>query len=151
MFPQLTTSNLKRHKVRLPEDFQGEINLLLLAFLQWQQADVDTWIPLAQKIERARPGFAYYELPVLSPMGIIRRTFINEGMRAGIPNDLARERTLTLYVDQGDFLRALGLPLRLEQIYAVLLGRNDEVLWWTDGRLTPEKERKIEELVDDVL
>jgi len=137
-FPDVTGSNLQRQKLKLPQDFQGELTLVLIAFQQWQQTQVDTWIPFAQQLEETHSGVRYYELPTIQRLNALARTFVNEGMRAGIPDPVARERTITLYVDKNVFRQALQLP-REDDIYVLLLDRLGVVLWRAEGAFTPEK------------
>ncbi len=137
-FPSVTGSNLQRRKLDLPEGFEGELNLVLIAFQQWQQSQVDTWIPFAKQLEEAHPAFRYYELPTIQRLNALARTFINEGMRAGIPDPVARERTITLYIDKSAFKQALQLP-REDDIYVLLLDRRGRVLWRAEGSFTQEK------------
>jgi hypothetical protein len=136
-FPTVTGSNLQRQKLKLPQDFQGELNLVLIAFQQWQQTQVDTWIPFAQQLEGTHSGVRYYELPTIQRLNVLARTFVNEGMRAGIPDPVARERTITLYVDKDVFRQALQLA-REDDIYVLLLDRQGKVLWRAEGAFTPE-------------
>jgi hypothetical protein len=137
-FPSVTGSNLQRRKLDLPEGFEGELNLVLIAFQQWQQRQVDTWIPFVKQLEEAHSAFRYYELPTIQRLNALARTFINEGMRAGIPDPVARERTITLYVDKNAFKQALQL-LREDDIYVLLLDRQGRVLWGAEGSFTQEK------------
>jgi hypothetical protein len=137
-FPEVSGSNLLRQKVTLPQDFEGELNLVLIAFQQWQQTVVDTWIPSVRDLERESPGFKYYELPTIQRLNVLARTFINEGMRAGIPDPVARERTVTLYVDKVPFRQALALGPE-DDIYVLLLDGAGRVLWREEGTFTPEK------------
>ena len=137
-FPTVSGSNLQRTKLTLPHDFQGERNLVLIAFQQWQQTQVDTWIPFARQLEETYRAVRYYELPTIQRLNTLARTFINEGMRAGIPDLVARERTITLYVDKKAFREALQLPSE-EDIYVLLLDRQGWVLWRGEGAFTPEK------------
>jgi hypothetical protein len=137
-FPSVTGSNLQRRKLDLPEGFEGELNLVLIAFQQWQQRQVDTWIPFAKQLEEAHSLLRYYELPTIQRLNALARTFINEGMRAGIPDPVARERTITLYVDKNAFKQALQLP-REDDIYVLLLDRRGRVLWRAEGSFTQEK------------
>jgi hypothetical protein len=134
----VTGSNLHRKRIHLPQGFLGERNLVFVAFQQWQQSQVDAWIPFAQQLEANHPDTRYYELPTIRPLNILARTFINEGMRAGIPDPLARERTITLYVDKESFRRALELPDE-DDILVLLLDREGIILWRTDGTFTPDK------------
>jgi hypothetical protein len=97
-FPVVSGFNLNRQELEFPRDFCGDLNLLVLAFKQNQQITVNTWLPFAKETEIAIPGFIYYELPTINEMSSLSRTFINEGMRAGIPDQTARERTVTLLI-----------------------------------------------------
>jgi len=137
-FPVVTSANLSRRKLTLPADFEGDLNVVIIAFQRWHQRVVDTWIPLAEQLEQAYEGVRYYELPVIQRINVLGRTFINEGMRAGIPNPKARARTITLYVDKAAFRQALELPHE-EDIYVLLVDRQGNVLWRTEGEFTPEK------------
>jgi hypothetical protein len=136
-FPTVQGDNLLRETVSLPGDLEGEFNLLLVAFQRWQQQLVDTWMPLARQLEAVHPEIHTYELPTIQRMNALRRTFINEGMRAGIPDPAARERTITLYLDKAAFREALELPHE-NTIYALLIDRHGEVLWRAEGAVTPE-------------
>lgn len=137
-FPTVTGSNLHRKKLTLPQDLQGELNVVLIAFQQWQQTQVDTWIPFARQLENTHPGLHYYELPTIQRLNVLARTFINEGMRAGLPDPVVRERTITLYLDKDKFRQALELPHE-DEIYVLLLDSQGQVLWRAEGVFTPEK------------
>ena len=137
-FPAVTGSNLQRQKLKLPQDFQGELNLVMIAFQQWQQTQVDTWIPFARQLEETYSGVRYYELPTIQRLNALARTFVNEGMRAGIPDPVARERTITLYLDKDAFRRALQLPGE-DDIHVLLVDGQGTVLWRAEGDFTPEK------------
>jgi ATP10 protein len=137
-FPQVTGSNLLRQKVTLPDDLRGELNILFVAFYQWHQAQVDSWIPLARQFEKSFPGVQFYETPVIQKMNLISKTFINEGMRAGIPNQTTREKTITLYIDKEEFRRALDIPNE-ENIWVLVLDGAGNVLWRTQGAYSPEQ------------
>jgi hypothetical protein len=136
-FPTVSGSNLQRKKVTLPRDFQGEQNLVFIAFQQWQQRQVDTWIPFARQLEETHPELRYYELPTIQRLNVVARTFVNEGMRAGIPDPVARERTITLYLDKEAFREALQLPGE-EEIHVLLLDGQGRVVWRTEGAFTAE-------------
>jgi hypothetical protein len=136
-FPTVSGSNLLRQKLVLPHDFQGELNIVFVAFLQWQQMEVNSWIPLAKELEEQTKGLYYYELPTIQSRNVFSRTFINEGMRAGIPNRTSRERTITLYLNKASFRRDLGM-LDEDHIYVLIVDRLGKVLLSTRGSYTPE-------------
>ena len=137
-FPEVTGSSLQRKKLSLPRDFQGKLNLVFIAFQRWQQSQVDTWIPFARELEETHSGLRYYELPTIKRLNVLARTFINEGLRAGIPDPTARERTITLYLDKNTFREALQLPHE-GHIYVLLLDHQGRVLWREEGAFTPDR------------
>ncbi|MCB2178372.1 hypothetical protein KQH61_00475 [bacterium] len=145
-FPIVTGNNLNREKFEFPRDFSGKFNLLIIPFQQRQQADVNTWIPFVQEIERTFPGFIYYELPTIYELPTLSRTFINEGMRAGIPDETARQRTITLYLDKASFKEALDIQTE-EEIHLFLVNRNGEILWAEKGQYTSEKADSLQDYI----
>jgi hypothetical protein len=150
-FPIVSGSNLDRKEFEFPRDFAGKYNLVIIPFQQKQQLDVNTWIPAAQELERTTPGLVYYELPTIYRLPTLSRTFINEGMRAGIPDQTARERTVTLYLDKEKFKAALEIQTE-NIITLVLVNRQGDLLWRGEGRYSEETLQDLlitlEELVD---
>ncbi|HEU5439123.1 MAG TPA: hypothetical protein VFU88_07515 [Ktedonobacterales bacterium] len=141
-FPRVHAANLEHREFTLPDDFDGERNLVLIAFKREQQAEIDTWIPAAQRLAREHPDVRYYELPTISRGVPLARWWLDAAMRAGIPDRAAREATITLYVDKPAFRDALQLPT--EETIAVLLVRRDgQVLWRDEGAYTEEKGQRL--------
>ncbi len=144
--PNVTGSNLLRQKVELPADLGGKINLLFIAFYQWQQMEVDTWVSLAQELEQTQSGFHFYELPTIQRRNVLSQAFINEGMRAGIPDRATRERTITLYIDKPAFQRALDMPDE-DHIYILLADQAGNVLWQARGVNTAENSASLRQAI----
>lgn len=144
--PVVTGRNLQRQKKTFPTDFQGTLNLVFIAFLRRHQEVIDEWVPYVERLARENAQLCYYEFPTLSERGPLYRTFLNEGMRAGIPNDAARARTITLYLDKPAFRRALGIPDE-SQTWLYLFDRSGNVLWRTAGRYSKEKGEALSEAI----
>jgi hypothetical protein len=147
-FPNVTGKNLLRQQVTLPEDLSGDLNVLVIAFQRWHQGMIETWVPFLRELEQTLPRVRYYELPTLERFNPWSRTVINEGMRAGIPDPLARERTITLYVDKTTFRRILDLPNE-DTIYVLLVDRTGRVVWRAEGGLTAEKGNSLVRALHD--
>jgi hypothetical protein len=131
-FPVVSGYNLQREEYQFPRDFAGKWNLVIVPFERVQQQDVNTWIPALQELERQYPDFIYYELPTIYRLPTLSRTFINEGMRAGIPDPTARERTITLYLDKERFKQAVGIESE-ENIHLLLVDRQGRIRWRARG------------------
>ena len=131
-FPLVKASNLEKRVLNLPADFGGDRNLLLVAFERKQQKDVDTWLREMKRFEEFDPKFHYYELPTIQRPNSLMRWIIDNGMRRGIPDRKARERTITLYIDKLVFCDALQI-LDQKHIHVLLVNRTGDVLWRTEG------------------
>jgi len=105
-FPTLEATSLSGRRRRLPDDLT-EPTVVILAFQRWQQAEVDTWI---EELRGAGCPYPILEVPTIGSRYRLARSFIDGGMRAGIPDVEVRERTLTAYTDVGRVLKSLGFP-----------------------------------------
>jgi hypothetical protein len=149
-FPTVKASNLSGREFSLPTNFEGEWNVVALAFKMWHQNEVDTWMPLLEQIERNMPAVRAYELPVLRSMNRLSQWMIDSGMRGGIPDPATRARTITLYLDKERFRQALGLPDE-EHIYLLLIDRDGRVHWQARGPYSPEKASSLMAAVEERL
>jgi hypothetical protein len=145
-FPTVNGSNLLREKLTLPRDFQGRFNLIFIPFEQWQQMEVDSWVALAKELEEQFDGLVYYELPTIQSRNSFYKMFINEGMRAGIPNPKTRERTITLYLDKADFRAALGMSDE-EHIYILVVDRQGNEFFRARGPYSREGEVALRQVL----
>lgn len=148
-FPIVSGNNLNRDEFEFPRDFAGAFNLVIIPFQQQQQLIVNTWIPFLQEAEGTYPGFVYYELPTIYEMPTLSRTFINEGMRAGIPDELSRQRTITLYLNKEAFKDALNISSE-NQIYLYLVNKAGEILWSEKGEFSQEKAQSLIDFIESV-
>lgn len=145
-FPEVTGDNLEGKRFRLPADFEGTRNVVLIAFEREQQAQVDTWIPALRQLVAEQADLRYYELPTIKEMSRVMRWVINGGMARGIDDPKARAATITLYIDKEPFTRALGIATE-QVISLVVVDRSGRIDWQTVGTYTPEKERALREVL----
>ena len=145
-FPTVSGSNLLRKRLNLPQDFQGRLNLVFIPFERWHQMEVDSWVPLAEELEETYTGLVYYELPTLQDGGALYKIFLNEGMRAGIPNPKTRERTITLYLDKPVFRAALDMKDE-EHIYVLVVDRRGEEFFRARGPYRQDGEAALRQVI----
>lgn len=137
VFPEVEGDNLEKRSFRLPSDFEGEANLVFIAFRRPQQAEVESWLPLTKDLVERHAGLRFYELPTISARNGMARYFIDNGMRQAIQDRKARELTIPLYLDKERFLEALDIPDE-ESIHVLLVGKEGRIHWRAEGALTEE-------------
>lgn len=142
MFPSVQGSSLSGTTHLLPDTLAGDVNLLLVAFRQWQQAAVDTWLEVAGGLKREYPQLHVYELPVISSWYRPVARYIDGGMRAGIADPQVRESTITLYINRADFLRDLNIQ-SVHTIVPMLVTPNGQVLWRATGARSEKAEAAL--------
>ena len=142
IFPTVTGENLEGKKFTLPTDLEGEHYIVFIPFERWQQTEVDSWSPLMQQLTQEYLTQKYYEVPTLSTGNLLSRWFINNGMRSGIPDKNVRRVTITLYLDKQPFRKVLNMPNE-EHTHVLLVQRNGEIRWRTQGTWDAEKEREL--------
>lgn len=150
IFPQVAGRNLRRDRVELPRDFGPGLTVVFVAFQQWQQGQVDSWLPAVKELQTAFPSLDFLELPVISDRSGIWQLFINEGMRAGIPDPATRQRTVTLYLDKGEFRRQLSLPDE-QDIYILLVDPEGRLRWTGRGRFSELHAGELAKAIESLL
>lgn len=147
LFPRVEGSNLEGRRFLLPADFEGELNLVFVAFKREQQADVDSWLPFVRDNKLGERGVRVYELPTLNRSYRIMRRMIDGGMARGIPERATREATITLYIDKGPFKRTLQIESE-NRIVAVVVNKTGAILWRVDGAFSELSGSRLMELLD---
>ncbi len=130
-FPSLRGIDLHGQERVIPQDFTNDFNLIAVAFEREQQEDVNTWIEVADNIMQERDDVSFYEIPLIYEMGAFNRSIVNNGMRSGIEDEIARKRTVTVYTDRDQFLDLMDM--QSDRIYVLLLDRDGKILWRESG------------------
>jgi hypothetical protein len=148
-FPAVKATSLASKDYQLPRDLEGEFNLVIVAFKQWQQDWVDTWIPSLQNLAYQHKNLRVYEMPTMSRFNGLYRFMIDNGMRAGIPDKAVRAATLCAYIDIPPFAQALQMPTT-DTIYLLLLDRSGEILWRGQGACDQSQLTELTAVIDRV-
>lgn len=137
-FPDVVGIDLEGEQLALPAEFAGRRNLVAIAFEREQQAVVDTWIAAAEPLLSRDPELRLYEVPTIYEGSALFRLWVNNGMRAGITDPIARRRTVTVYVDRDRFIAALSIP-DTRNVHLLLLDADGQIAWRTTGPADPDK------------
>jgi hypothetical protein len=148
-FPKVRGSNLAGQEFILPTDIKAEFAVVMIAFQQYQQVEINTWIPVARELSDQADNLVYYEFPTIDRLNPAARAFIDGGMRAGIPDPIARATTITLYLDKSSFREVLEIPDE-EDIVVMLINRQGDIFWRTEGPATPEGIQGLETAVQSL-
>ncbi len=148
-FPQTKGLNLEGDEFELPKDLKGNLKIVVVAFKRQQTEMLESWGPPLDDFNKQNPQIEYYELPVLSTAYSPIRWWIDGGMKAGIVDSSARQRTITLYTNKQKFKRSLGIPNE-DTIYVFLLDKEGSVLSQTNGSYSREKLDKLQATLTEI-
>jgi hypothetical protein len=131
-FPTLDARDLTGRRLTPPGGFEGDRNVVLVAFRRQQQAAVDSWVPWLEQRSLHDPTLRFYEVPAISDAWAPARRFIDGGMAAAIGDPVVLQRTLTVYGD----LRRLTDPLEIDdrgRIHLFVVDGDGLVRWRATG------------------
>ena len=148
IFPDVAGKNLDGKNFQLPQDFEGGMNLVFLAFQREQQLAVNTWLPTATLLEDLHKELRYYELPVHSCINPIVRRFLNRAMRVGIRYPGSREKTIPLYMDKDPFCKTLDISGE-ENIHILVLNDEARIVWRSEGSCNVEKAENLSDFIKE--
>jgi ATP10 protein len=133
-FPTVSATTLAGRPVRFPDETRGRVGLLLVAFRQRAQADINTWVAPLIKGYLAAPEVAYYEIPMISGGYRPAARLIDGGMRGGVPEAL-HDSTATCYAGRRTFMTDLGIRDR-SRAYLFVLDRAGTITFRAQGLAT---------------
>ena len=128
MFPKVSGQTLEEEEVVLPDFFTGSEVILLLGYKMDSQFDIDRWLI---GLDQTKTDAKVYELPTIQ--GLFPRmfsTFIDEGMRSGIPKELWGG-VITIYGDGAELQEFTGNE-NPNNARAMLLNDNGKIIYFYD-------------------
>lgn len=147
-FPKLTGIDLNGNKKLLPESFDGKLNIVAIGFEREHQEAINTWIKLADEIIAKNPEIKFYEVPLIYELSTFSRSWVNNGMRFGIQNEIARKRTITVYTNRDEFFNIM--QMKGDRIYVAIINKEGDILWITDGVASKEKIESMQKFIKDL-
>lgn len=124
----VTGESLAGEQVAIPEDFAGEHTVLFFGYKQDSQFDIDRWLI---GLDMTQTKVAAYEIPTIQGMAPrMFSTFIDDGMRKGIPKPLW-EGVITVYAD-GDKVQRFTGNQNPNNARVMLLNESGVILYFYD-------------------
>ena len=81
-------------------------------------------------------------------MSGVGRFWVNNGMRSGIQDSDARNRTITVYTQRDEFAQYMGLDMNT--ITTFLLDNDGTILWRQSGAMTNQAKTALLDKIDTV-
>ncbi|MFZ9469753.1 MAG: hypothetical protein ACO26G_01710 [Rickettsiales bacterium] len=147
-FPKLTGIDLNGNKQLLPDSFAGKLNIVAIGFEREHQEAINTWIGVADEIIAKNPDIKFYEVPLIYELSTFSRAWVNNGMRFGIQNEIARKRTITVYTNRDEFFNIM--QMKGDRIYVAIINKEGDILWITDGVASKEKVESMQKFFKDL-
>jgi len=128
MFPKTSGESLEKKEIQMPDYFKGNQVVLLLGYKQDSQFDIDRWLI---GLGMTNTNVKVYELPTIQ--GMLPRmfsTFIDAGMRKGIPKELWGG-VITIYADGAELQEFTGNE-NPNNSRVLLLDKNGKIIYFYD-------------------
>jgi hypothetical protein len=144
-FPQVQGTALDGKLWEMPRDFKEPLTILLLAYKQDAQFDVDRWLI---GMDMRKVNLPVFELPTIK--GLFPRMFsttIDNGMRKGIPKDLWKG-VITIYKD-GERIQKFTGNQNPNNTRVILMNNTGQILFFNDqGFSVPGLNKLIQSIKD---
>lgn len=138
-FPSISGESLEQSMVTIPSDFKEDKTLLLIGYKQDSQFVIDRWLI---GLDMAGVTLPTYELPTIAGMAPrMFSTFIDSGMRKGIPKELWGG-VITIYKD-GETVQKFTGNQSPNNSRVVLINSSGEILYFYDRGFSVDALNKL--------
>ncbi|BED90906.1 hypothetical protein PspMM1_33740 [Pseudoalteromonas sp. MM1] len=142
-FPTISGQSLDEKSVTIPSDFKADKTLLLIGYKQDSQFDIDRWLI---GLDMTGVTLPTYELPTIAGMAPrMFSTFIDSGMRKGIPKELWGG-VITIYKD-GETVQKLTGNKNPNNTRVILIDSQGKILHFYDRGFSVEALNKLNEKI----
>jgi len=139
-WPDFDAETVSGRTVRLPDLLTSTRTVVLIAYSEEQQQDIDRWmIALAVRTR----GIAWLQVAVLGKINPFFQNLILSGLRRALPDKADRERVAVTFVEGDRFRRSMGLGGEGRAIHVLVVERSGTVSLSLDGAYTPEKASQL--------
>jgi len=142
-FPTISATTLSGDQIIFPDNLDKKVNIIILAFEEWAQKDVDTWAGFILKQYDVDDEINYYELPMMSKFYSWLSGWIDGGMKQGIEVAL-HDNVATYYGERKPYFEYLGID-DLNTCYVFLIDANGKIRFAEEGLLNDKKQNELME------
>ncbi len=146
-FPKIKGKSLSGKEVTLPEDMEGEVILVGVAFKREAQEMLDSWVEYFDILCEGKKDI--YELPIIEgSLWKIFSSFIDRGMKSGISEEM-HDKVVTHYGDASEVKEKLEIEDD-DLGYVFLLAENGRILFKGEGHADEEGKKEFLEHIKKV-
>ncbi len=141
--PTFASHTLTQRSMTVPEDLPTDRTLALIGFKRGHHKKVQSWVDGLNL--QNDTSIAWMRMPVINDPGTREgRNAVEDKLLRRYPLEAERARLLPAFVDSDRFARTAGLH-STEEVYAVVLNRQGEVLARVEGGFDEEKAVRLRE------
>jgi hypothetical protein len=144
-FPTISATTLSGDQIIFPDELDKDANIVILAFEEWAQKDVDTWAGFILKHYNIDEEINYYELPMMSKFYSWLSGWIDGGMKNGIDVDL-HDNVATFYGERKSYFETLGVE-DLNTCYIYLIDKNGKIIFAAEGALNEKNCNEMQQKI----
>ncbi|RHW77890.1 hypothetical protein [Colwellia sp. RSH04] len=141
--PDISGTSLEEQSIKMPEAFNQALTLLLIGYKQDSQFDIDRWLIA---LDMTQVNVPVYELPTIQ--GMVPRmfsTYIDNGMRAGIPKPLWKG-VITIYQD-GDKVQKFTGNENPNNARVLMINQQGKIVYFYDQGFAVDALNKLKDVV----
>jgi len=140
-FPEIPAETLSKKQVVFPEITRGKYAFILIAFKRQTQGEVDSWLDPFVEDFYGMENLTFYEIPMISGNWKWMSSWIDSGMRSGVPAE-KHDHVATYYGPLKSYFDYFGIQ-DSRTVYVFLLDQQGRIIWREMG---PANKQKYEEL-----
>ena len=148
-FPLLQARTLAGENIEYPKALAGNKSLLVMVFedigrYQEAQSQANQWLAVCES-RWQRLGILAHEIPMMGGVWKIARSYIDEGMRLGLPVE-KHSSVSCFYGDKDKYRRLLAIE-KFAEAQVFLLDENGSILLQTHGAPDENTINQIQEIL----
>ena len=146
IFPSVEGTSLEDEEIKIPEYFKGSTVVIILGYKMDSQFDIDRWLI---GLDQTQTDIKVYEIPTIQ--GLFPRmfsTFIDEGMRSGIPKELWGG-VITIYGDGAELQEFTGNE-NPNNARVILLDNQGKIFYFHDRGFSVQELNKLRAKIEEL-
>jgi len=144
-FPTIEAETLSQKKIVFPDVTEGKYALILIAFKRQTQGQVDSWLDPFIEEYGDNKQVTFYEIPMISNNWKWMSSWIDSGMRSGVP-DYKHDHVATYYGPLSEYFEYFNINDK-RLCYVFLLDESGNIIWRNQDTATRDSYIELSQIV----